>query len=104
MKDNHDECGVTKTLKLIGSKWSLHILHQLCYEKKRFGELQKALNGVSPRTLSYRLKELEKEGLVKKKVLPVIPLHVEYTLTPKGQALKDIFKKMEEWGNSTKVS
>jgi DNA-binding HxlR family transcriptional regulator len=97
--DDHKNCGVTKTLKLIGSKWSLHILHQLCYEKKRFGELQKLLTGISPRTLSFRLKELEQEGLVIKKVLPVIPLHVEYSLTPKGQALKEIFSKMEDWGN-----
>ncbi len=100
MINDHKNCGVTKTLKLIGSKWSLHILHQLCYGKKRFGQLQQALDGISPRTLSYRLKELEQEGLVKKKVFPVVPLHVEYTLTPKGQALKDIFKKMESWGNS----
>ena len=78
----------------------MNILHQLCSEKKRFGELQRALSGISPRTLSYRLKELEQEGLVTKKMLPVVPLHVEYTLTPKGLALKEIFKKMEEWGNS----
>jgi DNA-binding HxlR family transcriptional regulator len=100
VRNDHENCGVTKTLKLIGSKWSLHIIHQLCNGKKRFGELQKALNGISPRTLSYRLKELEQEGLVNKKILPVVPLHVEYTLTPKGQALKGIFKKMEHWGNS----
>lgn len=101
MFDDHTDCGVTKALKIIGSKWSLHILHQLCDKKQRFGELQKALEGISPRTLSYRLKELEQEGLVKKKVFPVVPLHVEYTLTPKGHALKDIFRKMEEWGNTT---
>ncbi len=100
MRHDTNDCGVTKTLKIIGSKWSLRILHELCSEKKRFGQLQKSLDGISPRTLSYRLKELEKEGLLTKKVLPVVPLHVEYTLTPKGKALKDIFNKMEEWGNS----
>lgn len=100
MINDHTDCGVTKALRIIGSKWSLHILHKLCDEKKRFGELQKALDGISPRTLSYRLKELEQEGIVKKKVFPVIPLHVEYSLTPKGQALKDIFKQIEHWGNS----
>ncbi len=99
MKNNHSECGVTKTLKIIGSKWSLHILHQLCSDIHRFGELQKALAGISPRTLSHRLKELESQGLVKKKVLPVVPLHVEYSLTPRGHDLKAIFKTMEDWGN-----
>ncbi len=53
--------------------------------------IDSSLDGISPRTLSYRLKELEKEGLVKKKILPVVPLHVEYALTSKGQGLKDIF-------------
>lgn len=100
MTKDHTDCGVTKALKVIGGKWSMHILHQLCDETQRFGELQKALPGISPRTLSYRLKELEDEGIVKKKIFPVVPLHVEYSLTPKGQALKEIFKKIEIWGNS----
>ncbi len=101
MSEDHKNCGVTKTLKIIGSKWSLHILHQLFDEKKRFSQLQRALNGISPKTLSFRLKELEREGLLKRKIFPVIPLHVEYTLTPKGKALKDVFKKMEEWGEKS---
>lgn len=98
MIKNHKNCGVTKTLKVVGSKWSLHILHLLFEEKKRFGEIQKALGSISPKTLSIRLKELEREGLIKRKVFPVIPLHVEYELSNRGRALKDIFKKMEEWG------
>lgn len=96
--EDHTKCGVAKTLKIIGSKWSMLILHNLFDGKKRFSQLQRALNGISPKTLSFRLKELEREGLLKKKIFPVVPLHVEYTLTPKGKALKEVFKKMGEWG------
>ena len=98
MIENHKNCGVTKTLKVIGSKWTLHILHLLFDGTKRFGEIQKVLVGISPKTLSIRLRELEHEGLLRKKVYPVVPLHVEYTLTPRGKSLEDIFKKMGEWG------
>lgn len=96
-----DDCGVAKTLKIIGSKWTMLILHNLLEGKKRFGELQRELNGISPKTLSQRLQELEKEGIVKKKVFAEIPLHVEYTLSQKGLSLSDIFEKMAQWGNSS---
>jgi len=95
---NNSECGVTKTMKVIGSKWSMLILHQLCSGKKRFGELQRSLPGISPKTLSERLKQLEDSGIVNKKIFAEIPLHVEYSLTEKGASLKEIFTKMEKWG------
>lgn len=98
---NHSTCGVSKTLKIIGSKWSMHILHNLFSGTKRFSELHRALNGISPKTLSIRLKELEKEGILKKKIYRQIPLKVEYKLTPKGESLKKIFDKMREWGEQT---
>ncbi len=101
MSENHAHCGVTKTLKVIGSKWTLHVLHLLFDGTKRFGELQRALKGISPKTLSVRLRELEHQGLLKKKVYPVVPLRVEYTLTSKGKSLKGMFKKMGEWGEKT---
>lgn len=89
---------VSKTLKIIGSKWTGLILFELCEGKKRFGELQKNLSGISTKTLAQRLKELEKGGIVHKKVYPVVPLKVEYSLTKKGETLKDIIEKMREWG------
>jgi len=93
---------VTKTLKIIGSKWTVLILHELCEGTKRFGELQLALVGISPKTLSQRLKELEKAGIVKKTVYPVVPLRVEYALTEKGKSLREIINKMVEWGARAK--
>lgn len=94
---NHD-CGVAKTLKVIGSKWSMLILHNLFEGRMRFGELQRRLDPISPKTLSQRLQELEKEGIVKKKVFAEVPLHVEYSLTKKGESLGEIFQQMTSWG------
>ena len=90
---------VTKTIKIIGSKWTILILHELCEGTKRFGELERSLKGISPKTLSQRLKDLEKSGVVSKKVYPTVPLKVEYSLTEKGKSLKEIIDKMVEWGS-----
>ncbi len=95
---NQKACGVEKTLKIIGSKWTILILHQLCGGKKRFGELQRSLPGISPKTLSERLKQLEENDILTKKVFAEVPLHVEYSLTIKGQSLKDIINRMGDWG------
>jgi DNA-binding HxlR family transcriptional regulator len=93
-------CGVEKTLKIIGSKWTILVLHQLCTGTKRFGVLQRALPGISPKTLSERLKQLEENGILKKKVFAEVPLHVEYSLTSKGLSLKEIIEKMGAWGDN----
>ena len=93
-----EPCGVEKTLKIIGTKWTILIIRDLCEGTKRFGELQRSLDGISPRTLALRLKQLEKEGIVKRKVFEEIPLHVEYSLTTKGTSLREIIVKMREWG------
>lgn len=92
------DCGIVKTLKIIGSKWTILILHALCSDTMRFGQLQRALVGISPKTLSQRLQELENEGIVHKKMFAEVPLHVEYSLTKKGITLKEIFDKMDAWG------
>lgn len=93
-------CGVYKTLKIIGSKWTILILHHLCKGTMRFGQLQRALPGISPKTLSVRLQQLEKNGIVKKHVFAEVPLHVEYSLTAKGQSLKKVISLMENWGET----
>lgn len=100
MTIQEQSCGVEKTLKIIGSKWTILILHQLCAGTKRFGVLQRALTGISPKTLSERLKQLEEDGILKKKIFAEIPLHVEYSLTPKGLSLKDVIEQMGVWGDS----
>ncbi len=86
---------------MIGSKWTILILHELCEGTKRFGELQKSLDGISPKTLSLRLQQMEKNGILKKKVFAEVPPHVEYSLTEKGKSLKHIIDSMDTWGESS---
>ncbi len=97
MPYDYKHCGVDKTLKVISSKWTMHILHNLFEGEKRFGQLEKSL-AISPKTLSLRLRELEKHGIIKKKIFQEVPLHVEYSLTQKGRSLDDIFADMAKWG------
>jgi DNA-binding HxlR family transcriptional regulator len=98
--NNYDKSCVMKTIKIIGSKWTILILRELCEGTKRFGELQRSLPGISPKTLSLRLRELEKHGIVRKKIFKEIPLHVEYSLTTRGESLRAIIDQMREWGET----
>lgn len=92
------DCSVAKTVRIIGSKWTMHIIHYLFDGTRRFGELQRYLGTISPKTLSQRLNELEKDGIINRKIFAEVPLHVEYNLTGKGKSLKSIFDQMEQWG------
>ena len=100
MKEKDLNCGMAHTMKIIGSKWTMLILYNLCAGTKRFGELQKALEGISPKTLAERLKQLEEDGIVNKKVYAQIPLKVEYSLTEKGISLKKIINQLDAWGEN----
>lgn len=100
MLNKTGKCYVAETLKVIGSKWTMMILHNLFEGKNRFGLIQRELKTISPKTLSQRLDELEKTGIIKKKVFTEIPLHVEYYLTDKGLSLKKVFTDLEAWGRS----
>ena len=91
-------CPIEKTMDIIGKKWTIFILRDLLKGPKRFSQLQRSLQGVSPKTLSERLKDLEKEGILTKTIFPVIPPHVEYALTEKGMSLESILKEMKKWG------
>jgi len=92
------ECSIEKALEVLGGKWTFLILRDLFDGKKRFGELRNALEGVSPKTLSTRLKELEAKDIVIRTAYATIPPTVEYSLTDKGHSLKQIIKEMKLWG------
>lgn len=94
----HGCCPVEKAIKIIGGKWTILILRDLFTGTKRFGELRKSLIGVSPKTLSGRLRYLEKEGIVARKIFPEVPPKVEYTLTKRGKSLGVIIESMRVWG------
>ncbi|WP_032078987.1 winged helix-turn-helix transcriptional regulator [Clostridium drakei] len=87
-----------KSIAVIGSKWTLLILRELSSGTKRFAQLQKSLKGISPKTLSLRLKELEKNKIVIKKIYPEVPPRVEYSFASRGESLKKILHDLYEWG------
>ncbi len=86
---------ISKATKIIGSKYTIQIFQSLLDGTKRFGQLQRELNNVNPRTLSKRLKELEKEGYLLKKIYPEVPPRVEYTLTKKGAVFKAVVSALK---------
>ncbi|WP_181444582.1 helix-turn-helix domain-containing protein [Bacillus sp. 03113] len=95
------DCPIGKALDVIGSKWTFLILRDLMIDGTlRFSDLLKSLKGISPKTLSLRLKELEKSGLINRIVYPEIPPRVEYTLTDKGKELENILIELKKFGLS----
>ena len=84
-------------MDILGRRWTGLILRTLQDGPRRFGELTKHIEVVSERMLSERLKDLEVDGLVIRKVIPSTPVHVEYSLTEKGAALHDVLAAIERW-------
>jgi DNA-binding HxlR family transcriptional regulator len=85
---------------LLGKRWTALILHVLLLDgPSRFGELAERLQVVSERMLSERLKELEEEGVIERRVLPGPPVGVEYRLTRKGEALGRVMRGLERWAD-----
>ena len=96
------DCPVATTINLIGNKWKLLIIRDLLDGNKRFGELRKSLTGISQRVLTENLRELEKDGLVNRKVYAEVPPKVEYSLNETGLSLSPIINAMAEWGTNYK--
>ena len=100
--DTMKDCTIYKTVDIIGKKWALCILLELYKgEEKttRFNELKNKLEDVTPKTLSIRLKELEKQGLVKKEVdKSSVPVKSQYSLTESGEEFLNIIDRIKNWG------
>lgn len=90
---------IASAMEIIGNKWTALILRDLCSGPKRFGELEKSVGNINPRTLSQRLDDLEQHGIVTKQSYAEVPPRIEYTLTPKGEDLVPVLKQMAAWGN-----
>ena len=96
---NCSDTGYSYTLSLISGKYKPIILYCLMeYEPVRFNEMQRYLGKVADKTLSQNLKELEKDGLIHRKMYPEVPPKVEYTLTARGQSLVAVLDKLCDWG------
>ena len=93
-----DECPVCRTADIISGKWTLLIIRDLADDSMRFCELERSLSGISPRTLSLRLRALEEQGIIERKTYPEVPPRVEYALTEKGKALAPLIEQMRSYG------
>src|ERR1700676_4806074 len=91
-------CPVSYTLSKIGNRWKPLIIFQLSSGPMRYGVLKKALPNITEKMLIQNLRELELDDLVTREVKPVVPPHVTYTLSEKGDALKPLFESMAQWG------
>jgi DNA-binding HxlR family transcriptional regulator len=91
-------CPVETTLAIIGGLWKVLILRELLGGTKRFKELHRALAGVTHRTLTQQLRELEAHRIIRRKVYRQVPPKVEYSLTPLGETLKPVLDAMHQWG------
>src|SRR5581483_10723240 len=97
----HLECSSVKTtLDVMGGKWKPLILFLLRSQTLRFNELQRSIAGITQKMLIQQLRELETDGLVQRKVYPVVPPKVEYSITKYGQSLQPILMSMENWGKN----
>ncbi len=94
----HAICGTAYALSLIGGRWKPTILHMLLIKKLRYHELRDLIPGISERMLVLQLRELEKDGLVKRTVYPEVPPKVEYELTLLGQSLEPVLNSISAWG------
>ena len=93
------DTGYSYTLSLIAGKYKPVILYCLMeYEPVRFNEMQRYLGRVADKTLSQNLKELERDGLIRRKMYPEVPPRVEYSLTARGTSLVKVLDKLCDWG------
>ena len=97
---SNSPCPVCRTAEVVCGKWTLLIIRDLAEGRSRFCELERSLQGISPRTLSLRLRALEEEGIVERQTFPEVPPRVEYALTEKGRALVPLIEQMRTYGRA----
>jgi len=93
-----ETCPVCATADIVCGKWTILVIRDLVEGRTRFCELERSLAGISPRTLSLRLRALEEEGIVDRHTFPEVPPRVEYSLTEKGRALLPLIEDMRAYG------
>ena len=93
-------CAVAATAEIIGAKWTALLVHDLSEGPRRFSQLERSCNRISPRTLAERLRALEQEGILVRRSYAESPPRVEYELTDKGRALLPIIREMRKFGHA----
>jgi len=102
--DDLVNCPVTATMEVIGGKWKILILYLISNDINRFGKLSIMLKDISKQMLTTQLRELERDGIIRRVIYPEIPPRVEYFLTDKGQALSPVFNALKAWGNKYEIN
>ena len=92
------DCPVETTLAILTGKWKANILFHLLPGTKRSGELMRLMPDVTQQMLTAHLRELERDGIICRKIYAQVPPKVEYALTPLGRSLGPVFDKIYEWG------
>jgi DNA-binding HxlR family transcriptional regulator len=93
-------CPVARAVEVLDGKWTILVIRDLLRGTRRFQELRTSLTGISPKTLTDRLRALEGHGLVERVVYAEVPPRVEYTLTAAGQRLSPVLAALADWGES----
>jgi DNA-binding HxlR family transcriptional regulator len=91
------ECDYRRGLDIISNKWTVLVIYALEDGSKRYGEIRRRIEGVSQKMLTQTLRQLERDGLVKRKVHPSAPPIVEYSLTPLGETLIPLMHQLKQW-------
>jgi DNA-binding HxlR family transcriptional regulator len=95
-----ESCPVGACAEILSGKWTILLIRDLADGRSRFCELERSLEGISPRTLSLRLRALEEQGIIERKTFSEVPPRVEYSLTQKGRALVPIIEDMRSYGRA----
>jgi len=98
METKKFHCPVEATLSVLNGKWKLLIIRELLTGPKRFSQIQRAIPGITQKMLTKQLRELERDGLINRKVYPQVPPKVEYSLTDLGESLREVLDAMHRWG------
>ena len=93
-------CPVETTARIVGGRWKAAVLEQLFQGNKRFSELKRSISGITQRTLSQQLRQLQSTGIVERTVFPDTPPRVVYAVTPLGKSLRPLLDAMCDWGKS----
>lgn len=101
-KSTLPNCPVETCLKFISDKWKILIIRDLLTGTKRFNELLRSLSPISQKMLTQNLREMEKDGLISRKVYPCVPPKVEYSLSELGLSLSPVIEEMKKWGETIK--
>jgi DNA-binding HxlR family transcriptional regulator len=92
-----ENCTAREVLDRVGDKWTAHVVALLGTGTMRFSEIRRQVEGISPRMLTVTLRALERDGLIDRRIYPVIPPRVEYTLTALGESLLDVVRPLVDW-------